>query len=366
MIANVRVPNSASSEDVIHYLRKCDANKIYSNFGPLNDLLIRRIRTEVLDEKYHITTHSNGTQALITAIIALAGRPSTSKNLCLVSSYTFIATVSALEQCGFEPFFIDVEEESLIMNLNQYEADIPWSKVGLILPTCPYGIIGNIQELISIGKERNIPVVVDGAATFDTIPNDLDLGAGSLFCISTHATKSFNTGEGGLVLSRSAELSERVRATSNFGMVSTRKSAFHGTNSKLSEYHAAVGLANLDLWSKHQEQLKEINELYLSSFSAYGIDLYNSVFTNCSLAYMIFKCEKADSLISHLEEQQVQFRRWYEAGLHNLPRYESALRTDMNVTELVAQQVIGLPHHIFLTKEYIEFITKSVSIADRI
>jgi len=361
MIEKVRIPNSVPSGHLLPYLEHLDQTKTYSNFGNLNFRLVQRLRTEVFGSRFHITTNSSGTQALIASVLATAGYAQDGKKLCLMSSYTFVATAAVAKNCGYEPFLVDMSADDLMMDPKSRLEEIPWDQVGLIMPTCAYGIIGRTQDLIDMASARNIPIVIDGAAAFDTLSEDLDLGSDAVFCLSTHATKSFNSGEGGIAICKRPDVSRKIRAVSNFGMDGSRVSKFHGTNSKMSEYHAAVGLANLDVWDHHRVMLATVRKNYLNAFEdlGYGRDAlkYNS---NCSLGYFLLDVSRPEFLMSRLNKNGVDFRYWYGAGLHEAPLYAACPRTGMDKTNALAGSVLGLPMHIYLTAADINLIAEIV------
>ena len=361
MYEKVRIPNSVPSRHLLPYLEHMDQTKTYSNFGNLNFKLVERLRTDIFKSRFHITTHSSGTQALIASVLATAGYAKPGKTLCLMSSYTFVATAAVAKNCGYEPFLVDMSADDLMMDPKNAHREIPWDQVGLIMPTCAYGIIGRTQELVKIADKRNIPIVIDGAASFDTLSPELDLGKNAVFCLSMHATKSFNSGEGGLAVCKRPDLSRKIRAVSNFGMDGSRISKYHGTNSKMSEYHAAVGLANLDVWDHHRKTLSAVRKNYLEAFANRGRGpealKYN---TDCSLGYFLLDVSRPEFLMSRFKKSGIDFRFWYGNGLHTTPLYGNCPRTSMTQTNALAGSVLGLPMHIYLSRSDIALIADLV------
>jgi len=357
----VRIPNTVPAQHLLPYLEHLDATQTYSNFGALNLRFVERLRADVFGSQFHITTHSSGTQALIASVLATAGYAKPDKKYCLIASYTFVATAAVARNCGYEPFFVDLDPQNLTMDIKSHLAGIPWDQIGVIMPTCPFGITGGISELIEIASARDIPIVIDAAAAFDTFSQDFQLGSDAVFCMSTHATKSFNSGEGGLAFCKRPDLSRKIRAISNFGMDGSRISKFHGTNSKMSEYHAAVGLANLDVWDYHQKRLEAVRSDYRTAFNDRNFDpsrlKYND---NCSLAYFLLEVPRRDFVTARLRKQNIDFRNWYGFGLHTTPLYENQPTTTMRHTDSIAPKIIGLPMHIYLERSEIDLIADAV------
>ena len=358
----VRIPNSATAEQLLPYFKELDISKNYSNFGDLQNRYIKRLETDIFDNQFHITAHSNCTQALISSILAVTGFAKPAKKICLMPSYTFVATASAAMSCGYEPYFVDINETDLLMDIESHYSDIPWDDVGLILPTCAYGIIGHLAEIVRLAEQHQIPIVIDGAGSFDTLPSDFQLGEKAVFCLSTHATKVFNSGEGGLALTKNPELSNKIRIVSNFGLDGSRVSKIFGTNSKMSEYHAAVGLANLDLWAHHKSGLERVRESFIRSFKRNGRQFPKDSFTRtASLAKTLISWPNYQALVDKLEPTKIDTRLWYATGLHNNHQFKDYGSTSLEMTIKLAPSIVGIPCHLYLTSEAIDYITTSIT-----
>ena len=107
--ASIRRPSFPRLDQITKYLEIAHEKKFYTNFGALNKQLIQRLRKEKFSEQIHLATCSSGTSAIICAILATAGRASQEKPLCLLPSYTFVGTISAVIQCGYVPYLLDLE-----------------------------------------------------------------------------------------------------------------------------------------------------------------------------------------------------------------------------------------------------------------
>ena len=358
----VRIPNNATAEQILPYLKELDISKNYSNFGELQNRYLKRLRTDIFDDQFHLSAHSNCTQALISSILAVTGFAKPDKKICLMPSYTFFATVSAAMSCGYEPYFVDINETDLLMDIESHYNDIPWEDVGLILPTCAYGIIGHLDKIVRLSEQHGIPIVIDGAASFDTLPSDFPLGKNAVFCMSTHATKSFNSGEGGLALTKDPDVSNKIRIVSNFGLDGSRVSKIFGTNSKMSEYHAAVGLANLDLWADHRSGLEQVRQMYIDSLQSNGQTLPKNSFTRtASLAKTLIIWPDYQTLGEKLKSAKIDTRLWYATGLHENHQFRNCRSTSLETTNRLAPAIVGLPCHLYLTKEAIEYVTNSIT-----
>lgn len=235
------LPNAKA---LLPYLERIDKTRHYTNFGPLNAEYQGRISDLF---SCPCITGSSAT-SLITATLMALDLPRGS--LIALPSYTFPATAAAVVSAGHVPYFCDVDEDGALESTDVDAA--------AIIIVSPFG------RPLQFEGECNVPIIIDAAAGFDAF---------STICkpckiptiISTHATKAFGTGEGGLLFTTDTEFLEKVRRITNFGLTPERNIEHTGLNAKLSEYHAAVGLAELDGWP-------EKRKLLLNETKKYGID----------------------------------------------------------------------------------------------
>lgn len=239
-------PLLPAAEKLLPYLCRIDETRLYSNFGPLNAEYQERLG-ELFGSP--CVTGSSAT-SLLTATLMAYDLPRGS--LVAMPSYTFAATAASVVSAGHIPFFCDVTEDGeMIMSV-----DVP--DVSAVIVVAPFG-----KPLFLEGAFHplDVPVIIDAAAGFDAFstvckPQNIPV------VVSTHATKAFGTGEGGFVTCRNADLLERVRRITNFGLSPDRRIEYNGMNAKFSEYHAAVGLASLDGWPEKRAKLLEAVKPY--------------------------------------------------------------------------------------------------------
>jgi dTDP-4-amino-4,6-dideoxygalactose transaminase len=240
------------SADALHpYLARIDATRRYSNHGPLERELAGRF-SRLLGSEVPITaTAASGTAALIGAILAHAGRASAARRLGLCPGYTFIATAAAVEQCGYDVHLIDVDDTAWWVEPDALMAHPALAEVGLVVPVAPYGRAVPQDRWRRFQAATGIPVVIDGAAALEHLADDPQTYLGPIpVALSFHATKVFGTGEGGAVVTTDRDLLMRSIQALNFGFLGSRCAEAAGINGKMSEYHAAVGLAELDGWNE--------------------------------------------------------------------------------------------------------------------
>lgn len=241
-------PFAPTYDKLAPYLARLDVSRHYTNFGDLNAEYKKRI-SELFE--CPCITGSSAT-SLITATLMALALPKNSQ--IAVPSYTFPATASAIVSAGYVPYFFDCLE-----NGRASCDDAPLDEVAAIVLVAPFG--SPIDYFRLRGKYGKLPIVIDAAAGFDAFSTICKPDKYPVI-VSTHATKSFMTGEGGLLFWRDEKMLERTRRITNFGLMPDRRIEYTGLNAKFSEYHAAVGLAELDGWAEKREKLLEAVKPY--------------------------------------------------------------------------------------------------------
>lgn len=243
-------PLLPNAEKLLPYLQRIDESRHYSNFGPLN----AEYQSRISDMFGCPCITGSSATSLITATLMALQLPKGS--LVAMPSYTFSATAAAVISAGLVPFFVDVCEKRSVM---RSETD-----AAAMLYVAPFGAPLESPVLDMLAEKSGVPVIIDAAAGFDAFSTVCKPGKCPVI-ISTHATKIFGTGEGGLLFWRDADMLERVRRITNFGLTPDRRIEYTGLNAKFSEYHAAVGLAELDAWPEKRRRI-------LEKTKEYGID----------------------------------------------------------------------------------------------
>jgi dTDP-4-amino-4,6-dideoxygalactose transaminase len=344
---SVMRPLLPSTADLIRYLPRIDKTRIYTNHGPLVSEFQQRM-CETLDlPPGSFVTASNGTAALTGAILATAGRATSDRPLAIVPAFTFVATAIAVEECGFTPYFVDVDAETWMLEPRRLLAHPQLARAGLIVPVAPFGKPVPQAPWLAFRDESAIPVVIDGAACFDLLVGQADRFVGELpMAVSFHATKSFATGEGGGVFTKDAELATRVVQALNFGFHERRESRTPSINGKMSEYHAAVGLAELDNRKTKTAALARVAANYRQEAARAGMVDRFIVTPEISSSYVLLACgdpAQAQSAAKNLDERRIGYRFWYGAGLHAHQHFRAAPHDELPTTHRLGATIMGLP-----------------------
>ena len=248
------IPDLPAPEALLPYLQRMHAAQLYSNFGPL----VRELEGRLLDRftgrtpgALAISSVANATLGLELVLTALDLPP---HSRVLLPSLTFVASATAVLRAGHVPVLSDVDPDRWLLTPDIARRALREVRVDAVMPVAAFGAPHTMADWSAFEQETGIPVVIDAAAAFGSQWLDAPRGTA---VFSMHATKSLPAGEGGFVVSTDAALVARVRQLSNFGInldpgagTPVGRLASIGTNAKMSEYHAAVGLASLDVWDE--------------------------------------------------------------------------------------------------------------------
>ena len=341
-VARPRLPTAAA---IAPYLERIDEARWYSNFGPLLKGFEQRL-AERFGEDAAVTTAVNATQ-LITLTLQALDLPA--GGVVAMPSWTFVATAHAVLQAGLIPWFLDVDEESAMLDPAQARAALRRAPgaVAAVIPVCAHGAMPDLEAWLAFREETGLPVILDAAAAFDAACD-----ARLPTIVSLHATKALGIGEGGFLATEDKALALRVRQSTTYGFRGTRESEFVATNAKLSEYAAAVGHAALDAWPSDRLRFCLAAQLLRAAFATtpevvfqpgWGVDWATSV------CVVRTPDAEAPALAAHLAEAGVETRFWWSEGCHRSRAFQGCPRDDLSVTERLARTTLGLPFAVDLT-----------------
>ena len=350
-----QLPPAASLQP---YLESIDARRWYSNAGPMVTELEEQLSHRLGFANRGVVTAANATVGITVALLA---RRVPAGSLCIVPSWTFVATPHAVRAAGLMPWFHDVDRRTWALNPDDVMETlkrIP-KPVGALVVVSPFGAPIDIEAWQEFENHTGILVVVDAAAGFDTArPSRIPL------VVSLHATKILGAGEGGFISSTDARLLERFRAGCNFGFQGERIAMLPALNAKMSEYHAAVGLASLALWRETRQQHARITEWYrhvipqlplVSLQPGYG-NGWVSATTSIKLPL-----RSAARIAAHLRGAGIETKAWWGEGCHRMPAFLDCPRGALPVTEELGTRVLGLPHFPDIQKRDVDRVTDTLA-----
>jgi len=340
-------PQLPTAERLLPYLRRIDESRVYSNWGPLVTELEHRLCGHLELPSGTVTSAGSGTSALAGAILATAGRATEERPVALLPAFTFVATAVALEQCGYRLHLVDVDVDTWMLDPERLAGHPLLDRVGVVVPVAPFGRPVAQEGWREFQERARIPVVIDGAASFDRVAGAAGAYLGEIpVAISFHATKRFATGEGGCAVCLDTDLVPRVVRALNFGFHDSRESRSPSINGKMSEYHAALGLAELDDWAQKASALEGVVDGYRLRLAEAKMSDRLVAAPDIGASYVLFRCEagsEAELVQGRLTSSGIDHRRWYGLGLHHHSAYSSLPHDALENTERLAPCLVGIP-----------------------
>jgi dTDP-4-amino-4,6-dideoxygalactose transaminase len=318
----------------------------FSNHGPLVQEFEQRV-AQFLGVK-HCVAMCNGTIALEIAIRACDLRGEV-----IVPSYTFVATAHALQWLGLTPVFADIDLLTHNLAPDAVERMVSPRTSGII-GVHLWGRPAPIEELSQIAERHRLQLLFDAAHAFGCSHRGRSIGNfGRCEVLSFHATKFFNTFEGGAVVTNDDELASRLRLMTNFGFAGYDNVVSAGTNGKMTEVCAAMGLTGLE----RIDELIAINKrnylAYREAFSELrGISLItHEEAEKCNYQYIVVEVSPTcplnrDEIVNVLHERNVFARKYFWPGCHNMMPYRSLYPEAgllLSNTNIVAERVVVFP-----------------------
>lgn len=333
-------------EELIPYLEKIWENKILTNGGPFHTQLEKAL-CEYLGVE-HIALFTNGTLALVTALQALRVTGEV-----ITTPYSFVATSHSLLWNGIKPVFVDIDPETLNLDPDKIEAAIT-PQTTAIMPVHCYGHPCDVVAIQRIADNYNLKIIYDAAHAFGV----KDAGGsvlryGDLSVLSFHATKVFNTFEGGAIVCPDAKTKVRIDHLKNFGFVDEVTVVAPGINGKMSEFNAALGMLQLQhidhalarrkyVDAIYREQLKEIKGIRCLSYNIETVANYSYFPILVEADYPISR----NDLYQKLKDQGIFTRRYFYPLISDFPMYRglhSAHPLNLPIASDVASRVLCLP-----------------------
>jgi dTDP-4-amino-4,6-dideoxygalactose transaminase len=333
-------PKLPSRERLAPYLDRIDRSRIYSNYGPIVCSLQERLAAHYGVGAENVTTVTNATLGLTLALQAQNARPGL---LCLLPAWTFVASVHAVMTAGLVPHFVHVSPETWAMDAAAISDEIARapSGVGAVMPVAPFGRPIDVAPWDEFAAQTGMPVVIDAAAGFDAMRPGRTPAV-----VSLHATKVIGTGEGGFVMSTDAALVRAVQVRANFGFEAGRQASVPSANGKMSEFHAAVGLAAFDEWEIARSEWMAVARAYRDGLAETNRIRFQDGFgetwisSTCILHLADTGTERIES---ELAASGIDTRRWWGRGAHTHPATRALSRSGLRHTETLAQSTIGVP-----------------------
>jgi len=293
-------------EKYVEYLKRIWASRWLTNDGELVQLLQKEM------ERYlrvgNLALVANGTLAL-----HLALRACHLKGEVITTPFTFAATTNVILWEGLAPVFVDIDSETFNIDPEEVERKIT-EKTSAILAVHVYGNPCYVEQLQEIASRHALKLIYDAAHAFDVeYKNEPLLSYGDISTLSFHATKVFTTIEGGAIVCKDEKKLEEIKLLRNHGIKSEEQVVIPGTNAKMNEFQAAMGLCDLEMIKSKIQQRKRLYEHYKQKLSRH-VQFQKIIATKYNYAYMpvcFEDAEKRDRAYSELVRNEIKPRKYF-------------------------------------------------------
>ncbi len=347
-------------EEFLPYLEQIWQNRILTNNGPFHKRFEAALCEHLGVE--HVSLFCNGTIALVTALQALG-----IQGEVITTPYSFVATAHSLLWNRIEPVFVDIDPNTCNLDPQRIEAAIT-PRTTAILPVHCYGTPCAVAEIQAVAERHDLRVIYDAAHAFGVRHGGRSLLAhGDMSVLSFHATKVFNTFEGGAVVCRDAQAKAQVDYLKNFGFANEVTVLASGINGKMSEMNAAFGLLQLQHVARAIELRARIDARYRERLAGLrgvhclpraDVDADNHAYFPVLITA---GGDTRDRAYDFLKAHEVYARRYFYPLIPDFPMYRhlpSAAASNLPVAGRVAQQVLCLPIYPDLPLERVDEICR--------
>lgn len=346
--------------EFVAYLEQIWESKIITNNGPFHQQFETQL-AKYLGVK-HVSLFTNGTLALVTALQALK-----ITGEVITTPFSFVATTHSLWWNNIKPVFVDIENEHFNLDPGKIEAAIT-PQTTAIMAVHVYGNPCRVEEIQRIAEIYGLKVIYDAAHAFGVELNGKSiLNFGDLSVMSFHATKTFNTIEGGAIICHDGSMKRRIDFLKNFGFADELTVVAPGINAKMNELQAALGLLQLKYVDQYISLRKNITGIYRQELiDVPGLRFLNDMagVRHCYPYFpILIDVEKfginRDELYEKLKNHNIYVRRYFYPLISQFPTYKglpSSSLMNLTVANDIAQKVLCLPIYPELSIENVNLI----------
>jgi dTDP-4-amino-4,6-dideoxygalactose transaminase len=348
-------------EDLEPYLQRIWESRQLTNNGPIHEEFERALCRYLGVE--HICLFANGTLALLIALKTLG-----LKGEVITTPFTSAATIQAIRWNNLSPVFVDIGRTDLNIHPDRIEAAFTPDTCA-ILPVHVYGNPCDVYGIGELAKRHHLMTVYDAAPCFGVKLNGIPVcGFGDLAVLSFHATKVFNSFEGGAIICHDSQTKERIDALKNLKLGNGLDNLCLGLNAKMNEIQAAFGLVQLNHVARVIRMRKEAASVYMEMLSGIrGIRLpqvmqgveYNYTYFPVTVDPDEFGTGR-NELAAHLENRGIVTRKYFHPLASEFPEFSGFKKADLPVAAEIATRILCLPMFHDISREEIRFISNSI------
>lgn len=311
----------------------------------------------------HVELFTNGHSAIEAALEAFDIHGEV-----ITTPFTFVSTTNAIVRKGATPIFVDIEPEWLTIDPSKIE-DAITEKTEAILPVHVYGNLCDVDAIEKIANKHGLKVIYDAAHAFGVKRRSRGvMSFGDASAVSFHATKVFNTIEGGAVCTSSKELATQMAINRNFGLEDSVNCVFPGGNAKMNEFCAAMGLCNLKHIDMEIDKRKKLYIEYCNNLTNIpGLKvLKEQPGVKGNYAYMPILFDSSSSGISRddiylaLKQKGINARKYFYPAINQMDWYRKFSNQNTPIANKAASQVLALPLYSDLTIEEVSFVCRTI------
>jgi dTDP-4-amino-4,6-dideoxygalactose transaminase len=349
-------------EAYVEEIRSLWGNRWLTHTGPKHQELENKLRTYL--GVVNISLFANGHLALELAVDALD-----LKGEIITTPFTFASTTQAIVRNGLVPVFCDIDEKDYTIDVRKIEALIT-EKTSAIMPVHVFGNVCDVEAIARIAKKHNLKVIYDAAHSFGESVDGTAIGRyGDISMFSFHATKVFHTVEGGCLTYADSGYTQKLNELRQFGMVGQDSVQAIGTNAKMTEMHAAMGLCNLRIVDEFIAKRKLATERYHELLSGVpGISLCKipgNIKPNYAYMPALFDKEEfgmgRDEVCEFLAREDIYARKYFYPLTSSFEVYQGMFEIQKTpVAEKIADNILTLPLYSDLSLEDVDRVCRSL------
>ncbi|MFW0079278.1 MAG: DegT/DnrJ/EryC1/StrS family aminotransferase [Coxiella endosymbiont of Haemaphysalis qinghaiensis] len=308
----------------------------------------------------HCITLSNGTAALLVALLALAIGPG---DEVITSSFSFFATAETIIFLGAKPVFVDIDSRTYNIEPSQIELAIT-ERTKAIVPVSLYGQCSNVTVIDAIAHRYGLPVIEDGAQSLGaTHWGRQSCGLTTIGCTSFFPSKPLGCyGDGGACFTNDNVLAEKMRLIRNHGQQTRYRHIQIGLNVRFDTLQAAILLAKLEVFSEELKRRQQVAKWYSQKLSDYLVTPYIETGNISTFAQYTVRMERREEVRAALTNAGIPTAVHYPQPLHKQPAIQNYLREDYSYpeAEIASQQVLSLPFHPYLTEKIVDQVCEEL------
>lgn len=364
-----------------NYLEECINSNYVSSIGPFVDQFENKLANTIGLNPDQITTTNSGTSALKLALIASGIKRD---DLVIIPSYTFIATANAISDCGGVPWIMDVLPESLTLDFNLVEEEIASKtfmkdgqifhkelnlRVFGIVPVHVFGYAPELEEIIKLGKKYNLNIIADAAGGLGSLYKNKKLGLTvNSGIVSFNGNKIITSGGGGMFFSSDKKIVDKVKHLASTARLTSNY--IHdqiGFNYRISNLHAAVGLAQIENFKTILERKLQISNQYKKylnnpkiNFFLSGKNSKSSNWLNAISFNNLFSGFNIDDFLKYMQINNINIRHYWRP-IFLQPPYIKCPRSSQEICSNIYKNVIVLPSSSNLSEEEVKYISNKIN-----